>query len=252
MKILVMGLPGSGKSTLARALAARLGAVHWNGDEVRAQCGSPGFTVENRIAQARRMGFLCDQLTKAGGIAVADFVCPLEDCRTVFGSCILIWHDRIQSGRFADTNAMFEPPARFDLRITDHTPEEALDAALRLVRSRMFDWSKPTALLIGRYQGFHAGHRALIMEAHSRVGQVAVAIRDTQGLNGDCFSFSQIRTAILADLGPILGNDLQVIRAPNVSHVFYGRKVGYQIEEIHLPAEIEAVSGTAVRAAMRG
>jgi len=58
-KILIMGLPGSGKSTLTRTLAPMLNAVVFNNDGVRANINRDlGFTMEDRIEQARRMGWL--------------------------------------------------------------------------------------------------------------------------------------------------------------------------------------------------
>lgn len=124
-KILVMGLPGAGKTTLARALGPRLKAVIFNADEVRANIPRDlGFSIEDRIEHARRMGWLCDRVTDAGGIAIADFVCPLPEARIGFGPCFTVWVDRIAKGRFEDTNALFAPPERFDVRVTmDGHPE---------------------------------------------------------------------------------------------------------------------------------
>ena len=76
-KILIMGLPGAGKTTLARQLAPRLNAVHYNADDVRANINRDlGFSEPDRVEHARRMGWLCDQVVKAGCFAVADFICP--------------------------------------------------------------------------------------------------------------------------------------------------------------------------------
>ena len=86
-----MGLPGSGKTTLARALAPKLKAIHWNADAVRAHPNSHlGFSEQDRIEQARRMGWLCDQVTAAGSWAIADFVCPTPITRAAFGPATVI------------------------------------------------------------------------------------------------------------------------------------------------------------------
>lgn len=60
-RILIMGLPGSGKTTLAQVLAKRIGAVHFNVDEMRSNLNRDlGFSVEDRVEHARRMGWLCE------------------------------------------------------------------------------------------------------------------------------------------------------------------------------------------------
>lgn len=124
-KILIMGLPGTGKTTLACSLAPQLKAVHFNADAVRASiCRDLGFSLEDRIEQARRMGWLCDQVVAAGHAAIADFVCPTPETRLAFGEAFVIWVDRIKSSRFEDTNRLFQPPTEYALRVTREGPPE--------------------------------------------------------------------------------------------------------------------------------
>lgn len=117
-KILIMGLPGSGKTTIAKEVASRLRAVHFNADEVRDNINEDlGFSEEDRITQARRMGWLCDQVNKAGYPAVADFVCPTPTTRDAFGDVhLVVFMDTIVAGRYKDTNRVFVRP-RADLVI---------------------------------------------------------------------------------------------------------------------------------------
>lgn len=127
-KILIMGLPGAGKTTLADALKTRLNAVHFNADAVRAHINKDlGFSVEDRIEQARRMGWLCDRVAESGHYVIADFVCPTPYARLAFqaqGPAYVVWVNRIAAGRFADTNRLFEPPAHFDFQVTGDAPAD--------------------------------------------------------------------------------------------------------------------------------
>src|SRR5215467_8131924 len=78
-KILIMGLPGAGKTTLAKQLALRLNAVHFNADDVRANVSKDlGFSEPDRVEQARRMGWLCNQVVKVGCFAIIQLVNALK------------------------------------------------------------------------------------------------------------------------------------------------------------------------------
>jgi nucleoside-triphosphatase THEP1 len=118
MKILIMGLPGAGKTTLATALARQLQCVHFNADEIRKEINKDlGFSVADRIEQARRMGVLCDIASRHGAHVIADFVCPTPEAREAFGPAFIIWVDRIKEGRFEDTNKLFVPPVDYNARV---------------------------------------------------------------------------------------------------------------------------------------
>jgi adenylylsulfate kinase len=118
MKILILGLPGSGKTTLATALCSKIGAVHLNADTMRNRVWTDlDFSMQSRKTQAQRMGALSDVLNEQGFDTVADFVCPTQETREQFGDCFTIWIDRIEAGRFEDTNKLFVAPQQYDLRI---------------------------------------------------------------------------------------------------------------------------------------
>lgn len=247
-KILIMGLPGAGKTTLANALAPLLNAVVFNADAVRANLSRDlGFSHEDRVEHARRMGWMCDRVVEAGGCVMADFICPTPETREVFGKAYTIWVDRIEAGRFEDTNRMFVKPEQFDLRVTaEGTPQYWAEQALLHLRPS-FDPQKPTALFIGRYQPFHGGHQHLIEEGLRRVGQVCIAVRDTHGTDAKnplpFFAVKQrIETAMSAHAGRFV-----VVPLPNITNVFYGRDVGYNVERIVLDEETEAISATKIR-----
>jgi len=248
-KILIMGLPGAGKTTLANALAPLLNAVVFNADAVGGNLSRDlGFSHEDRVEHARRMGWICDRVVEAGGTVIADFICPTSETRAAFGTAFTIWLDRIEVGRFEDTNRMFVPPERFDLRVTaEGSPQYWNEQALTLLRPA-FDPQKPTALFVGRYQPFHHGHQRLIEEGLRRVGQVCIAVRDTHGLDAkNPLPFFAVKQRIEAALSPYTVRFV-VVPLPNITNIFYGRDVGYGVERIVLDEATEAISATQVRA----
>ena len=130
MKILIFGLPGSGKSTLSEPFAKLING-HWvNADQVREQYNDWDFTLEGRMRQAMRMRYICDGIVRAGGTAVADFVCPTEQAREEFDADYTVWMDTIKEGRFEDTNRMFEKPTKYDYHVAnwfDDTPHQLME-----------------------------------------------------------------------------------------------------------------------------
>jgi nicotinamide mononucleotide adenylyltransferase len=114
----------------------------------------------------------------------------------------------------------------------------------------IFDWKKPTVQLLGRYQPFHDGHKALAVEAIERVGQVCIMVRDTAGTDEkNPFDFDFVAARIHEAMQEYEGRYI-VIPVPNITNIFYGRDVGYKIEKIELGAELESISATNIRQKM--
>lgn len=113
-----------------------------------------------------------------------------------------------------------------------------------------FDWKKPTVQLLGRYQPFHEGHKALAVEAINRVGQVCIMVRDTGGTDAkNPFDFEFVAARIHEAMADYEGR-FMVLPVPNITNIFYGRDVGYQIEKVELGAELESISATKIRREM--
>ncbi|MDR3449182.1 MAG: adenylyl-sulfate kinase [Alphaproteobacteria bacterium] len=252
-KILILGLPKAGKTVLATELKKHIRAVHFNADEVRANINKDlGFSREDRIEQARRMGWLCDRVTETGQYAVADFVCPTAETRKAFGDAYTVYLKTGQPTPYADTEAMFEEPKHVDYLVIEQNAvfHAAQIAKLLQAPGQGFDWRRPTALFVGRYQPFHDGHKALIIEGIERVGQACIAVRDAENTNAkNPFGFSFIRARIEEMLGEYM-DQITVVSIPNITNIFYGRDVGYSIERIDLTPELQAISATGIRRAM--
>ena len=105
--------------------------------------------------------------------------------------------------------------------------------------------------MLGRWQPFHDGHYALFKEIIKKTGQVCIQIRDVQGVDDNPFDFETVKRKIEDKLNPEFEGRFQIILVPNITNICYGRGVGYKIEEIVLPEEIQKISATKIRAKMR-
>ena len=119
MRILIMGLPGAGKTTLALNLFAMLSpeALWLNADEIRQKFNDWDFTEQGRIRQSQRMREIADVSNR--DYIITDFVCPLPIMRDTYAADFTVWVDTIAEGRYEDTNRMFEPPEKYDVRVTE-------------------------------------------------------------------------------------------------------------------------------------
>ena len=117
--------------------------------------------------------------------------------------------------------------------------------------SYQWDNKKPTAQMLGRWQPFHNGHYALFEEIIEKIGQVCIQIRDVQGVDDNPFDFETVKNKIEEKLNPKYKGRYKIILVPNITSICYGRGVGYKIEEIVMPEEIQNISATKIRAKMR-
>lgn len=247
MIIQIIGLPGSGKTTLASNLTARTNAIHLNADAVRADLSSDlGFTAEDRVEQARRLGAMARLLDAQGHLVIVDWIAPTEETRKSFGKFDYRIHmDTITEGRFPDTNKIWERPKDCVLAFGPaSTPEDAVEIALKTLS--LPDWKAPTTLMLGRYQPWHEGHQALMEKAHERTEQVLIAVRDTHGTSEkDPLTYQQVA-------GHIVSRNARpfIMKVPNITNIVYGRDVGYKIEQVDLGEQVHSISATQKRKEM--
>ena len=122
MKILIMGLPGSGKSWLGERLSKNLSIPYWDADDIRRIYNDWNFSSLGREKQALRMR----KLAEVDPISISGFVCPLPGYRRHFFPDKVIWMDTIKESEYEDTNKLFQPPTKFDVRITKWIDEKKL------------------------------------------------------------------------------------------------------------------------------
>ena len=172
------GLSGSGKSTIANVLMSKLlefggrPVTLLDGDIVRKNLSSElGFSREHRDLNIRRIGFVANEITKNGGIAICAPIAPYDSVRQdvcslikQHGGFILVYNatpldvceSRDRKGLYAKARAgiikeftgisdPYEEPANADLRIdtSNLTPEEACQAVLLHLEREGYISEKP-------------------------------------------------------------------------------------------------------------
>ncbi len=278
-KILIMGLPGAGKTYFAERLKKYLeenssienmppeamashekmpsqwsATVKWfNADEVRKSYNDWDFSREGRIRQSLRMAEFA--FKSNADFVICDFVAPLPEMRHNFKADWTIWIDTIDAGRYEDTNKAFVPPDLYDFRITEQNAEKWVefvgDHILNNRRRPTFNWQKETVQMLGRWQPWHPGHRALFNRAIAKTGQVVIQIRDCQGWQGsNPFAIDQVKQRIKRDLDPLFQGQYEIQVVPNIVNITYGRDVGYKIEQEVFDEETHSISATKIRKEM--
>jgi hypothetical protein len=76
-------------------------------------------------------------------------------------------------------------------------------------------------------------------------------IRDTAGTDAsNPFDVEVVKTNIHAVLFPKYNGQYKIVVVPNITHIGYGRGVGYTIEQEVFTDEIHAISATQIRKEM--
>jgi adenylyl-sulfate kinase len=163
------GMSGSGKSTLSTMLAARLRERGFrvellDGDMVRTHlCRDLGFCKEDREENIRRIGFVCELLSRNGVVAIAAAISPYRACREalraripqffeIYMTCpvdVLIQRDvkglykKALAGeitQFTGISAPYEPPIAPDITVdsSTETPEASVERILARIEELGF------------------------------------------------------------------------------------------------------------------
>ena len=272
-----MGLPGSGKTYFAERLKKYLETntplerirsvveepifpdqnqvkVDWfNADDVRKRYNDWDFSREGRIRQSLRMFDFA--IRSSGDFVICDFVAPLTEMRENFKADWTVWIDTLDESRYDDTNKMFVPPEKYDFRITEKNAERwVMYVGEHIIANRRhptFDWKKETVQMLGRWQPWHAGHRALFERLLQRTGQVCIMIRDVQGWqDSNPFDLVEVKNRIRRDLDPLYQGRYEILVVPNIVHIGWGRGVGYTAGQETFDEETHAISATKIRQEM--
>jgi len=269
-RILIMGLPGAGKTYLAEALKKYLEEngnisygralnefinpkvlVNWfNADDIRRKYNDWDFSNDGRIRQSIRMFQF--SMEAGGDYVICDFVAPLVEMRNNFKADWTVWVDTIREGRYADTNAAFVEPEQYDFRVTEQNAEKWAEfIGEHIISNRRrptFDWKKETVQMMGRWQPWHDGHRALFERLIQRTGQVVIQVRDVQGWQGsNPFEIEKVKAFIRRDLDPIYQGQYEIQVVPNIVHIGWGRGVGYTSGEETFDEAVTDISATKIR-----
>jgi hypothetical protein len=107
---------------------------------------------------------------------------------------------------------------------------------------------KKYAMYIGRWQNWHAGHEWLINQQLDKGKHVWVAIRDVPEDENNPKSAHRVMMDLMEE--PFFQENIDRILVsiiPDIESVNYGRGVGYEVLYHNPPADIESISGTAIR-----
>ena len=150
-----------------------------------------------------------------------------------------------------DINPIFTKPKRFNLRVTNKDAKVWKIILLDILKKNKWDNQKPTAQMLGRFQPWHDGHRKLFEYIVKQDLQVNIQVKDVYGINkNNPFSFVKIKKMIQKDL-KLFKSRIKITKAPNITNIILGRKVGYKVNRILTPPIYRNISATKIRKRLR-
>ncbi len=109
---------------------------------------------------------------------------------------------------------------------------------------------KKYALFIGRYQTLHEGHKYLFRKKIDEGIPVLVAIRAVPPDEKNPYSVNEVVDMFTNDSECdewFKKGMLALMVIPDIEGVYYGRDVGYNVEQLSVPLEIASISATKLR-----
>ena len=123
----------------------------------------------------------------------------------------------------------------------------------------MFDWKKPTAQMLGRWQPWHDGHTELFKRALKVTGQVCIMFRDVDGVNAGVegqednpFDFENVKKDLIyidTIYNPVETKTLKFLKRNNIKTfsgldmlIYQGQKSFYLWNKINPEIDDELVN----------
>jgi cytidyltransferase-like protein len=105
---------------------------------------------------------------------------------------------------------------------------------------------KKYAIFVGRYQPYHYGHISLIEQKLNEGIPALIMVRDIEADDKNPFTTDQT-IDMIETYHKSKGQDVLVMKIPDIESVNYGRGVGYEINEFTPPDNIGFISATKIR-----
>lgn len=99
------------------------------------------------------------------------------------------------------------------------------------------------SLYIGRFQPFHDGHTAIIRSLLDEGARPIVALRDNPLDKDNPYPLYARFKAMSA----LFGKQIELVGVPDFDEIVFGRSPGFDLRQIRLDEELEAISGTELR-----
>ena len=260
------GLPCSGKSTIAEELSRHLNAEILDGDEIRAITNNNDFSREGRANHMKSVAAMANLLSKYTHVVVA-LVSPLrrvrEEIKRKYSNVYEIYlkcdrrvcqardvkgmYAKAMKGEinnFTGVQDQYEEPLNPDMML--RTDDNAIDECVKEILT-LHD-GKPQALLIGRWQPLHEGHKWLVEQVQKKGHGVLLGIRQTPIDDANPYSVQE-RVDMIREM---FGDSVDHVVLPDISGLYYGRDVGYEVQELGPPEKIATISATEIRSNLMG
>ncbi len=129
--------------------------------------------------------------------------------------------------------------------------EQGRDISINIKGKKLYEKEKghkKWVMFPGRWQPLHEGHLAIIQKALNQGKNVCIAIRDTELSEKNPYTVGQRREMIKRAFREFYGDRVIDIVIPDIEGIWYGRGVGYEVNEVDVPEAIKEISATNVRA----
>ena len=268
------GMPGAGKTTIAHSLEYKLkqrglSPVILDEEDVQdwlfAAIGREMQDCLDTGDPERRMAKVASLIVKSGGVALVPMLSPSSIYRSE--AYQIIGQDRVLPVRLVGNPGQKPAPLRptapvyegsldqYNVPTDNVTADDSVHSIITSLEERKLIASRhegAASLFIGRWQPFHAGHKALIELVLEEGRNVVIAIRATIKSPSDPYTVRERKDMIRDSLQATWGyNRVQTIVIPDIADIVFGRTPGYGIRQINLTDGVEAISGTNIREAGR-